>query len=81
MSVVSPRRTPEALHLVLRDDGIGFEVMTAEQQGVSFGVLGMRERMTLLGGEMDCKSAPGRGTVIHAFFPVRTWSDTQEPGL
>jgi two-component system sensor histidine kinase NreB len=78
---VELHRTPEALHLVERDDGIGFEVMTAEQQGVSFGLLGMRERVTLLGGQMDCKSAPGRGTVIHAFFPVRTRSDTQEPGL
>jgi signal transduction histidine kinase len=40
----------------------------------------MRERVALLAGEMDCKSAPGRGTEIHAFFPVRTRSDAQEPG-
>ena len=76
---VELHRTPEALHLVVRDDGIGFDVMTAEQQGVSLGLLGMRERVTLLGGEMDCKSAPGRGTEIHAFFPMRTRSDAQEP--
>jgi signal transduction histidine kinase len=55
--------------------------MTAEQYAVSFGLLGMRERVTLLGGEMDCKSAPRRGTEIHAFFPVRTRSDAQEPAL
>jgi len=78
---VELHRTPEALHLVVRDDGIGFDVMTAEQQGASLGLLGMRERVTLLGGEMDCQSAPGRGTEIHAFFPVRTRSDAQEPGL
>jgi signal transduction histidine kinase len=78
---VELHRTPEALHLVVRDNGIGLEVMTAEQQGVSFGLLGMRERVTLWGREMNCESAPGRGTVIHAFFPVRTRSDTQEPGL
>jgi PAS domain S-box-containing protein len=77
---VELHRTPESLHLVVRDDGIGFDVMTAEQQGVSLGLLGMRERVTLLGGEMDCKSAPGRGTEIHAFFPLRTRSDAQEPG-
>src|ERR1700726_3031527 len=77
---VEVHRTPEALHLVVRDDGIGFDVMTVEQQGVSLGLLGMRERVTLLGGEMDCKSAPGRGTEIHAFFPVRTRSDAQVPG-
>ena len=78
---VELHRTPKALHLVVRDDGIGFDVMTAEQQGVSLGLLGMRERVTLLGGEMDCKSAPGRGTEIHAFFPMRTRSDAQEPSL
>jgi PAS domain S-box-containing protein len=77
---VELHRTPEALHLVVRDDGIGFDVMTAEQ-GASLGLLGMRERVALLAGEMDCKSAPGRGTEIHAFFPVRTWSAAQEPGL
>jgi signal transduction histidine kinase len=76
---VELHRTPEALHLVVRDDGIGFDVMTAEQ-GASLGLLGMRERVALLAGEMDCKSAPGRGTEIHAFFPVRTRSDAQVPG-
>jgi PAS domain S-box-containing protein len=75
---VELHRTPEALHLVVRDDGIGFDVMTAEQ-GASLGLLGMRERVALLAGEMDCKSAPGRGTEIHAFFPVRTRPDAQEP--
>src|SRR3984957_19620135 len=72
-------RAPEVLHLVVRDDGIGFDVATA-QQGASLGLLGMRERVTLLGGELDCKSAPGRGTEVHAFFPVRFRSDAQEPG-
>jgi signal transduction histidine kinase len=71
-------RTPETLHLVVRDDGIGFDVATA-QQGASLGLLGMRERVTLLGGEFDCKSAPGRGTEVHAFFPVRFRPNAQEP--
>jgi PAS domain S-box-containing protein len=75
---VELHRTPEALHLVVRDDGIGFDLMTAEQ-GASLGLLGMRERVGLLAGEMDCKSASGRGTEIHAFFPVRTRPDAQEP--
>src|ERR1700676_565437 len=72
-------RTPEALHLVVRDDGIGFDLMTAEQ-GASLGLPGMRERVTLWGGELDCKSAPGRGTEVHAFFPVRFRPCAQKPG-
>jgi len=71
-------RTPEVLHLVVRDDGIGFDVATA-QQGASLGLLGMRERVALVGGELDCKSAPGRGTEVHAFFPVQSRPDVQEP--
>src|ERR1700736_1416349 len=71
-------RTPEVLHLVVRDDGIGFDVGTA-QQGASLGLLGMSERVALVGGELDCKSAPGLGTEVHAFFPVRFRPDAQEP--
>jgi signal transduction histidine kinase len=64
--------------LVVRDDGIGFDVVKA-QQGASLGLLGMRERVALVGGELDCKSAPGRGTEVHAFFPVRFQPEAQGP--
>jgi signal transduction histidine kinase len=66
---VELHRTAEALHLVARDDGIGFDVATA-QQGATLGLLGIRERVALVDGEFDCKSAPGRGTEVHVFFPV-----------
>ena len=62
---------------MVRDDGVGFDVASA-QQGGSLGLLGMRERLTLVGGEFDCKSTPGRGTEVHAFFPVRSGPDAQE---
>ena len=64
-------RAPEALHLIARDDGIGFDLATA-QQGASLGLLGIRERVALVGGEFDCKSILGSGTEIHAFFPLRS---------
>jgi signal transduction histidine kinase len=35
----------------------------------------MRERVTLLGGEFDFKSAPGNGTEVHAFFPMPSGPD------
>jgi glucose-6-phosphate-specific signal transduction histidine kinase len=43
----------------------------------AWGLLGMRERVTLLGGELDCKSAPGHGTEVHAFFPVPAGPDAR----
>jgi two-component system sensor histidine kinase UhpB len=75
---VELHRTAEALHLMVRDNGIGFDVVTAQQRS-SLGLHGMRERVALVGGELDCKSAPGRGTEVHAFFPVQSRADAQEP--
>jgi PAS domain S-box-containing protein len=78
---VELHRTTGSLHLVVRDDGIGFDVTTAQQrgrQGASLGLLGMLERVALVGGEWDCKSAPGHGTEVHAFMPFQA-SDRQEP--
>jgi PAS domain S-box-containing protein len=74
---VELHRTAEALHLVVQDNGIGFDVATA-LQGPSLGLLGMRERVALLGGELDCKSAPGRGTEVHAFFPGQSRPDAHD---
>lgn len=68
-------RTPDALHLTVRDNGLGFDVAAAEQgarAGKSLGLIGMRDRVSLLGGEVDCKSSPDGGTEIHAFFPLAT---------
>jgi PAS domain S-box-containing protein len=64
---------PQALHLIVRDDGAGFDVKAAEERGrrgESFGLPGMRERLSLVGGELDLKSILGRGTEVHAFLPL-----------
>lgn len=64
---------PHALYLIVRDDGAGFDVEAAEERarrGGSFGLSGMRERLSLVGGELDCKSTPGWGTEVHAFLPL-----------
>jgi len=79
---VELHRAPEALHLVVRDDGIGFDVAAANERaerGESLGLLGMRERVALVGGELDCESEPGRGTAVHAFLPVSPRADAQDP--
>ncbi len=61
------------LHLVIRDDGIGFNVLETMQsinQGSSLGLLGMRERLMLVKGKLDIHSNPGSGTEIHARIPI-----------
>jgi signal transduction histidine kinase len=62
------------LHLNVRDDGVGFDVSDQRNQavsGASLGLLSMEERASLAGGGFELTSAPGQGTVVHAWFPVR----------
>jgi two-component system sensor histidine kinase UhpB len=61
------------LELVVRDDGVGFAVAPTQEQAASrgsLGLLGMKERVEILGGSLDVESAPGRGTRIRACFPL-----------
>ena len=65
--------TETELRLVVRDDGIGFDVDTVLEhaaQGASFGLLGMRERTQLAGGQIEIESAPMNGTEIRVRFPL-----------
>ena len=61
---VSLRQEDGRLHLIVRDDGVGFDVALLRQQavhGASLGLLSMEERATLVEGCLELKSAPGQG--------------------
>ncbi len=61
------------VQIVVRDDGVGFEVAEVRQRaarGASLGVLGMQERTELLGGQFDIESKPAHGTTIRVRFPL-----------
>jgi signal transduction histidine kinase len=58
----------EKLHLRVSDQGRGFDP-GARTDG--FGLVGMRERVTLAGGTLDLQSSPGAGTTIIAILPAR----------
>lgn len=66
-AVVEIHEEPTQVRLRVRDDGAGFDP-TAETNG--FGLLGMRERVDLHGGELAIDSAPGRGTEVRATLPA-----------
>jgi signal transduction histidine kinase len=57
------------LTLNIRDNGKGID---AEQLSFSrsLGILGMRERAWLLGGELDISGAPGKGTTVRVRIPA-----------
>lgn len=61
------------LGLSVRDDGRGFDVAAMTARGIagqSLGLLGMRERASLAGGELEIRSRPGAGTEVHARVPA-----------
>lgn len=63
------------LHLSVRDDGVGFDVHASRGeavQGASLGLLSMEERASLAGGGLEFNSSPGRGTEVHAWFPLES---------
>jgi two-component system NarL family sensor kinase len=59
------------LRLVVEDDGRGFEPgAPGAPDDTHFGLVGMRERMRLLGGQLTVESAPGSGTRVRAAVPL-----------
>ena len=57
----------DELHLIVRDDGAGFDADTCLQGNSGFGILGMQERVRQLGGRLLIESGTG-GSQIHATF-------------
>jgi MYXO-CTERM domain-containing protein len=60
--------TPSAVRLEVTDDGIGPPTDGRTIDG--HGLEGMQERAALLGGELTCGPASGRGYKIHAVLPL-----------
>lgn len=56
------------LCLSISDDGCGFVVDAA--RATSFGLVGMRERVLMLGGSLALHSAPGEGTTLSVRIPL-----------
>ena len=56
----------------LRDDGIGFETAPQDdaQRPSGFGLLGMRERVHAIGGQVSVHSSRGQGCHVHARLPL-----------
>jgi two-component system sensor histidine kinase DegS len=62
----------EEVRLVVRDDGQGFHLPPRLGLLVDeghFGLVGMRERLDMLGGRLEISSMPGRGTEVVTILP------------
>jgi PAS domain S-box-containing protein len=64
---------PGELHLLVGDDGVGFDLAGASVDAARngrFGLQSMRERASILGGTLEISSAPAQGTVVHLTAPL-----------
>ena len=67
VSVVLTRKD-DSVSVLVEDDGVGFEPGRTRDGGI--GLVGMRERVALLGGRLAIESRPGAGTTFVAEVPL-----------
>ncbi len=71
---VQLEKSESFLIVLIADNGLGFDVAAARARatgGSSFGVLGMEERATLVGGSLTIESEAGHGTIVRGMLPFR----------
>jgi signal transduction histidine kinase len=63
---------PDAVTLDVSDDGLGFEVPESPAEFAPsghFGLLGIHERIEMIGAKLDIQSTPGSGTRLTVTVP------------
>jgi signal transduction histidine kinase len=71
-------KEPEQVRLMVEDDGAGFDYDKTLMEAVAgehWGLLGMMERASLVGGELHITSKPGGGTILNADVPLAQKGD------
>jgi len=63
------------ISVIVRDDGVGF-VLGDTRKPSSFGLIGLRERASMLGGQVNIITSPGKGTRIEVSFPIEQRGST-----
>jgi len=69
---VTVEMKPDWVRAAVEDDGTGFDLenLLSNTSGTHFGLISMKERIDLLGGEMDIDTKPGKGTRVSFKIPV-----------
>jgi signal transduction histidine kinase len=63
----------EQLTMIIEDDGRGFgwdDGLSSGPPAKRLGLLGIRERVALVGGSMEIEAAPGKGTALFIHIPL-----------
>jgi signal transduction histidine kinase len=77
---VSLKKRREAVRMEIHDNGNGFDVehVLFAKRYKRLGLLGMRERVEMVGGSFAVESVPGKGTTIRAELPFNNGHKVQE---
>ncbi len=67
---INIRQVDDTVQLTVEDDGIGFDT-TAKKDQLTFGLIGIKERTSMLQGECTVFSDPGNGTKIEVRIPLK----------
>jgi signal transduction histidine kinase len=62
--------TEEAIHLLVQDEGSGFDLAKTFSNETGIGLASMRERAEVLGGKLTVVTSPGAGTKIQVDAPL-----------
>ena len=60
----------DQIRLTVQDNGIGLERGKSVSPGI--GILGMKERVSLVGGELGVRSGKNGGTILEASLPLKS---------
>jgi len=63
---------------IITDNGIGFDYETMKLQKKGLGLMGMKERAKLIGGELQIHTSLGKGTNIKFFIPIEPLNKEME---
>ena len=69
---VEIKKLPDWVSMTIKDDGKSFDVkrLLRTKGNERLGLLGMRERLEMIGGKFSIKSSPGHGTTVIARIPA-----------
>ena len=61
---VTVRRVEDEVQITVADDGKGFDLAKAREQGGGLGLRSIEERVRLVGGRLSIDTAPRKGTTL-----------------
>ena len=69
---VNFEKLPNAVCLKIKDNGKSFQAQRVmhSKRNTRLGLIGMRERLEMVGGSFNIESAPGKGTTVRAQIPL-----------